>query len=118
MKFLANENFPVPSIKLLRKYSQDVTAIIEGQSGISDNKVLSIANSEKRIILTFDSDYGEMIYRLSLPAPYGIIYFRFNPQYAEEPGDILLNLLKNNEILLDRKFTILYRDRLRQRALP
>jgi len=38
MKFLANENFPFPSIKFLRNKGFDVISISEELSGISDKK--------------------------------------------------------------------------------
>ena len=63
MRFLANENFPLPSVRLLREAGHDVVSISEETPGITDSQVLSRAVSEQRIILTFDRDYGVMIYR-------------------------------------------------------
>ena len=63
MKLLANENFPRTSVLLLRELNYDVTSIGEDNSGISDKAVMKIAENEQRIILTFDRDYGELIYR-------------------------------------------------------
>ncbi len=37
-------------------------------------EVLARAVDEQRIILTFDRDYGELIYRFRLPPPKGVIY--------------------------------------------
>ncbi|MGV3763141.1 DUF5615 family PIN-like protein [Parapedobacter sp.] len=54
MKFLANENFPLPSTKLLRELGFDVKSIAEEMFGIPDNEVVTLAQSEQRIILTFD----------------------------------------------------------------
>ena len=59
MKFLANENFPYPSIKVLRDNGLEVYSIGEESSGISDEVVLNRAVVEDLIILTFDRDYGE-----------------------------------------------------------
>ena len=50
--FLANENIPLKSIKILRKNGYDVKAIIEEFPGVSDEEVLRIAKKENRIILT------------------------------------------------------------------
>ena len=49
---------------------------------------------EERVILTFDRDGGELIYRLLLRSPRGVIYLRFRPHRPEEPASILLNLLQ------------------------
>lgn len=43
MKFLANENFPGPSIKLLRHQGLDVLSIMEFQPGMSDEQVMNLA---------------------------------------------------------------------------
>ncbi len=50
--FLANENFPVPSIYLLRNAGYEVAAIIEDSPGIEDTEVMARAVLEKSIILT------------------------------------------------------------------
>ncbi len=44
--------------------------------GISDPEVLSRAQAENRILLTFDKDFGELAFRSKLPATTGIILFR------------------------------------------
>ena len=63
MKFLANENFPFPSITILRNKGYDITSIMEFAHGISDKEVIKIASIEDRIILTFDSYYGALIFK-------------------------------------------------------
>ncbi|MBK8553833.1 MAG: DUF5615 family PIN-like protein [Ignavibacteria bacterium] len=37
-----------------------------------------IAENEKRIILTFDRDYGELIFKYNLKTDEGVIYLRLN----------------------------------------
>jgi predicted nuclease of predicted toxin-antitoxin system len=118
VKFLANENFPLRSTALLRAGGYDVSSIGEDSPGIEDSDVLSRSVAEERVILTFDRDYGELIYRLQLPVPRGLIYFRFRPHHAMEPAEILLNLLKSPELTIEARFTVVERDQLRQRPLP
>lgn len=43
MRFLANENFPLPSVRLLREAGHDVVSISEETPGITDSQVLSRA---------------------------------------------------------------------------
>lgn len=117
MKLLANENFPLPSVRLLRDAGYDVLAIAEGLSGIDDRAVLTLAVSEERVILTFDRDYGELIYRRGLPVPIGILYFRYQPATALEPGKQLLNLLSVEGLKFTGQFTIVGQKQIRQRPL-
>jgi predicted nuclease of predicted toxin-antitoxin system len=118
MEFLANENFPLPSVNLLRQAGYNVASVTEGFPGIEDSQVLTYAADEQRVILTFDRDYGELIYRLRLPSPRGIIYMRFRPHTPEEPAVMFLNLLQTEGLKLDGQFTVVDRDRIRQRPLP
>ncbi|MEP7169976.1 MAG: DUF5615 family PIN-like protein [Bacteroidota bacterium] len=62
MIFLANENFPMPSVYILRKSEMEIVCIAGKYSGISDLEVLQMARDKKYIILTFDKDYGELIF--------------------------------------------------------
>ncbi len=55
MRLLANENFPVPSIKILRARGLEVRSIRE-EMAASDRVVLHLAQTENMIILTFDRD--------------------------------------------------------------
>jgi predicted nuclease of predicted toxin-antitoxin system len=118
MRFLADENIPLTSIRELRQAGYDVAAVIEDSPGASDQQVLARARHESRIVLTFDRDYGELIYRKQMPAPLGVLYFRFAPSSPDEPAKYLLNLLAAGTISLARKFTVARRDRIRQRPLP
>jgi predicted nuclease of predicted toxin-antitoxin system len=53
MQFLANENFPLLSIKILRGAGHDIISVLEDTPGAKDIEVLSRAQRETRIILTF-----------------------------------------------------------------
>lgn len=53
MRFLANENFPLPSVRLLRQAGYYVASITEDSPGMEDSEVLTRATDEQRVILTF-----------------------------------------------------------------
>ncbi|WP_026732834.1 DUF5615 family PIN-like protein [Fischerella sp. PCC 9605] len=115
MRFLANENFPVMSVQRLREVGYDVAYGSEDAPGAEDSQVLERAVHEVRIILTFDRDYGELIYRMRMPAPIGLVYFPITP---EESAQDLLRLLNIEGLALEGYFTVLERTQLRQRPLP
>ena len=77
MNFLANENFPRPSFLLLREHYHHVMSISEIYAGIADEEVIKIAVEQNLIILTFDKDYGEIIFRYKYPKPPSVVYFKF-----------------------------------------
>lgn len=118
MRFLANENFPLTSIYLLRSQGYEIISIIEKSPGMTDDQVLELAVNEKLIILTFDRDYGELIYRLKKPCPPGVVYFRYAPKTPEQPGQDLIVFLNTEDLSLVHKFTVVESNQLRQRPLP
>ena len=117
MNFLVNENFPLSSIKLLRQADHAVVAVIEDMPGAKDADVLQYAADNKCIILTFDRDYGELIYRHRKSVPAGVVYFRFDPVTPDEPYEIFLKIISDKNFVLEGKFTVVERDEIRQRKL-
>ncbi len=115
MRFLANENFPFPSLQLLRKAGLEIISISESFPGISDPEVIEKALAYNAIILTFDKDYGELIYKYKRQAPPSVIFFRFKGEQPEAAGKILLDVMKNKELLLENNFTVIESDSIRQR---
>ncbi len=78
MRILANENFPADAVTALREAGHDVIWIRTEAPGSSDQAVLRRAQSEERILVTFDKDFGELAFRAGLPASAGIILFRIS----------------------------------------
>jgi len=75
MKFLADENISTKVVGCLRNKGIDIISIKEIASGISDISVLETANKHKRVLITFDEDFGELIYGRKLRAQ-GIILLK------------------------------------------
>lgn len=118
MRFLADENFPLPSIRLLSTAGHDVIAVALESPGVPDETVLDRAFQEGRVLLTFDRDYGGLLYRQGSEPPEGVVYFRFAPSSPEEPAEYLLALLERFGSSLLGMLTVAERDRVRQRPLP
>jgi predicted nuclease of predicted toxin-antitoxin system len=77
MRILANENFPKDAVDYLREIGHDIAWVRADAPGSSDREVLSRVQSEDRVLLTFDKDFGELAFRSGLPATCGIILLRF-----------------------------------------
>lgn len=78
MKFLADECCDLSMILYLREEGHQVDYIQENNPGVTDTEVLEKAYREKRVLITEDKDFGELIYRFRKPA-FGIILLRFDP---------------------------------------
>ena len=112
--FLANENFPKPGITFLRGTEYSIKSIQEESPGISDEEVIKISLEFNLIILTFDRDYGELIFRFSKTNPPSVIYFRekgADPLFAAR---VLLDLLSKSNISVANAFTVIEESNIRQ----
>lgn len=116
MNFLAHENFPLDAVEALRQDGHDVVWVRVNCPGISDVEVLSLAQAESRILLTFDKDFGELAFRLKLPATVGIILFRIK---TPSSGVVAEKVAKAIALRDDwyGHFSVVEEDKIRMRSL-
>ena len=117
MRLLADENVPLPSIYALREGGMDVAAVTEDAAGASDPEVLALAERQGRVLLTFDRDFGELVFRRGATGEPGVIYCRFVPRTPTELAELVLRLERETSVRFEGKFTVLDRDKVRQRPL-
>lgn len=116
MNFLADENFPRPALDALRMAGWDVMSIAEGCPGVPDEDVAALCASQQRILLTFDKDFGELVFRRGLPAGSGVVLFRLTPDSPEDAAQVALDLVKSQPDL-SGSFCVVTKDRIRVRPL-
>ncbi len=116
-KFLANENIPLATIFRLRKEGFDISSISLDAPSITDSEVMQIAADENRTIITFDRDYGELIYKHGFRPPAGVIYLRMQNYQPEEPAELLLKLLNDQNLEFAGLFTVADEKSVRQRKI-
>lgn len=115
IKLLANENFPLASVEIIRLAGFDIKAIGVDFSGIFDHEVIDLAIKERRLILTFDRDYGELIFKKGYCPEAGVVYLRWNSYRPDEPGKYLLELFDGGKIRFDGMLTVIGERSVRQR---
>jgi len=113
-RLLVNENFPAPSTKILRGVGYDVLAISENSPSLLDQQVLSLAIEQGRWLITFDRDYGDLIFRQGMSAPEAVLLIRIASYRAHEPATAILRALETPELLRGR-FAVIERDKTRTR---
>lgn len=116
-RLLANENFPAPSVRYLRDGGYDVAAVFEGYGGVIDREVLALAEAEQRWIVTFDRDYGELIFARGLAAPPAVILFRLKSYLLDAPGRLVAELIESGSDL-EGYFIVVDESGPRKRPLP
>jgi predicted nuclease of predicted toxin-antitoxin system len=113
---LVNENFPAPSTQVLRTAGFDVLAISETHPSMVDPDVLALARRLGRWLLTFDTDYAELVFRRHLAPPPAVLLLRERSYRVEEPAQWVLPLLAA-PAEIEGFFCIVARHRLRKRPL-
>ena len=117
MRLLADENFPRATVTALRQQGHDVVWIHTDALSSSDGEILARAQAEERIILTFDKDFGELAFRLGLPAKSGIILFRIPLSSPDSVTSIVTTAIATRSSW-GGLFTVVESDRVRIRPLP
>lgn len=116
-KLLANENFPAPSILWLRDRGLDVFSVTESACGATDADIMAIARREGRWVLTFDRDYGELVFARHLPVPPAVLLLRLRHYRPDEPGQWIERLLATDRDL-EGMFVVIDDSGWRKRPLP
>jgi predicted nuclease of predicted toxin-antitoxin system len=116
-RVLANENFPFPAVALLRERGVDVVAVAESMAGASDEEVMALARDEGRVLLTFDRDYGELVFSRGHAPPPSIIYLGQEPMPARRIGELVLELLAEPNGIAGF-FVVASQQSIRRRPMP
>lgn len=93
VRLLADENFPRPALLALRDAGLTVDSVSELMPGATDREVLLHAAEHASWLLTFDRDYGELVFARAVPPPIVILYFRqgsFPPLWPAEAAQSLI----------------------------
>jgi len=76
VRLLANETVPSEIVQAVRAQGHDVVGIRTEAPESADSEVLARAQTEKRIVLTFDKDFGELAFRWGLSSTSSVILIR------------------------------------------
>ncbi|MCD6521336.1 DUF5615 family PIN-like protein [Candidatus Calescamantes bacterium] len=114
MKLLADENIPLEICEKLCQEGIDVKSITLTRKGAKDKEIIALAEKEERIILTFDKDFGELVFRKGKKVK-GIILLRFPPCSNDFIFNKIKNLLNMKEIEIEGKFLVVEEERVRVR---
>ena len=116
IKFLVDENVDFPVVQFLRNEGFDVASVAEGYPSIDDASILKRAYEEKRIVVTNDKDFGNLVFELNLKAK-GIILFRLEDQSSRAKiGALKMVLHAHREKLLDH-FIVVTEGKIRIRRM-
>lgn len=96
IKFLLDANLSPTTSKYLVKLGFNSKSITQERLGyLEDAEIIKLAKKEKRIIITFDLDFGE-IYHQKESDTVGIIVLRLENQTLENVNFVLQQFLDKN----------------------
>src|SRR3989338_40627 len=95
MKFLIDENVGKSIVRYLEDQSHDVVCVFDICFGMEDEKILELAVHEQRIVLTYDTDFGDLVFRDRKPHG-GVILIRIRTDIVRYHLEALKQFLKKH----------------------
>ena len=106
MKFLLDESADIRLASYLQGLNHDVKVVAKDfKPSIPDSEVLAIALKEDRVLITFDRDFGELVFK-EKQLHKGILYFRLGPIDLSTEISRLNYVLENYAKYLNKFITI------------
>lgn len=108
---------PRPALLALREAGVAVEAVGERMPSASDEAVLSYAAASGFWLVTFDRDYGELVFARKAPAPAAILYLRQGTYPPAWPAEAVLAMLDRADFVAGH-LVVIAGQAVRRRALP
>jgi predicted nuclease of predicted toxin-antitoxin system len=115
MKFLADANTPRLLVESLTFHGHDVFWAYTVPS-TPDIELIEKAASEKRIVITFDKDFGELVFKRGHSV--AVVLIRLRETSLKETVSVVIDLVGSEVENLSRLFCVVENTRIRKTALP
>lgn len=114
MKFLLDENIGSSVAHHLKEMGHDVIWVGEDLQGLEDELILAKAFREKRILITLDQDFGQLVF-LYLRPHCGVVLLKPWHDSVETRIELIKQLLKKYGGYLTDKFVVVSEKKTRRR---
>ena len=104
MRLLIDENVSASVARALGAEGHDVEFVAEVDRSAADDIVLELAIAADRALVTFDSDFGRLIFAEHKRAPRAVIYLRSPPPSPQETVGRILRVLATDAPSIDGYF--------------
>jgi predicted nuclease of predicted toxin-antitoxin system len=98
----------------LLRNGYDIKAVRDINPKMKDDKILRLAVFEKRMVITMDKDFGELVYNSGLPHS-GVLLLRLEGAKSDEKVKTMEKILKEYSDKLLNNFCVFEHGRLRIR---
>ena len=112
IKFLADVNVEKPIVDYLLEQGYDIKWISDYDCEMPDEDLLQLANHEKRIFVTNDKDFGDLIF-LQRKLSVGTILFRLSGQKSQEKIKLMKKLLMGHRDKILNHYIVITKAKIR-----
>lgn len=92
----------------------DVKCVRDIDPAMQDDKILRIAASENRMVVTMDKDFGQLVYRAGLTHS-GVLLLRLEDANGAEKAQAVEHILRNYSSRIVNRFCVFQNGKLRIR---
>ena len=114
IRFVVDEGVDKPVADKLVELGFETYYIAHMMPGVSDVKVLELANSKQAILVTADKDFGELVYRRNLVS-HGIILIRLTGSSPSEKAEIVGSFICDHQAEVHKAFSVITKNGVRVR---
>ena len=114
LKFLVDVGVSRKVEEWLMTNDFDVKAVRDIDPCMSDEKVLLKAVAERRVVMTMDKDFGELVYN-SGKSHAGVLLLRLESAKSAEKLKVVKKIINNYSQLLSNRFCVYQNGRIRVR---
>jgi len=117
MRFLADESCDFAAVHALRTAGHDVVAVSEIARGVEDSAVIELARSERRVLLTEDKDFGQLVFAAARQSS-GVVLLRWPVSVRGTLGAALVEFVASTGEALQGSFAVVEPGRARVSPSP
>ncbi len=117
IKYLADENIPLMVIKELSELGFSIESIPSSKRGMNDKEVMKYAFEKGLVIITFDKDFGQLIFKEKVNSK-GIILLRVTSTSPKKIKSIIKKILEDKGFIPLEKFVVIHEKHMRIVDLP
>lgn len=106
MNFLADESVDKQIVDRLREDGHVIWYVAEMEPGISDEEVLDLSNQQRAMLLTADTDFGELVFRQGRLA-LGVILIRLAGLSQITKSELVASAVNDHASELPQGFAVI-----------
>jgi len=114
MKYIIDVGVSKKVEKWLEETGYDVKNVRDLDPAMSDETIIRLAIDEKRILITMDKDFGELVYKSGMDH-HGVLLLRLESANSTEKLNVVQKIFEKHEKKLKNSFCVYQNNQLRIR---